>query len=288
MNITITHQNIELTVSTHGAEMQSLKYKNREYIRDTDAYWNRKAPLLFPIVGKLRDLKTYINGSIYHMNQHGFLRDQEFCIESVTDNKVTLSNTYSDETLKMYPFKYKIIVTYMINDCKVDTIFTVQNIDNQKIMFNYGGHPGFNCPLYDNEDFTDYRIVFEEEENFDAPTVMLDNGTLNYDKTIRYEKLKELKLDYKYFEIDAIVIPKIKSHSVKLLNKNNQGLQFDYPGFPTLAIWTKPNAKFICLEPWVGHADSYDSNYQFIEKEDIVQLEKEGKYTICYSISIIE
>ena len=290
MEIKISNEYLELVVSTHGAEKQSLisKQTNINYLRDKDQFWNRKAPLLFPIVGKLRDLKTFINNKEYSMNQHGFLRDQEFEVFSQKENELVLVNSYSEETLKMYPFKYKVYVTYTLKGKQLDTEFKVVNEDYQVIPFNYGGHPGFRVPLYENETFEDYKIVFEKEENFDAPTVMLDSGTLNFVDTIKYENVKELQLNYKYFEIDAIVNPKIKSQSVKLVNKDNKGIKFDFNGFPSLAIWTKPNAPFVCLEPWIGYADHHDSNYQFIEKDNMQFLNPECEFKVTYSITILE
>jgi len=290
MNYTISNEYLELTVSSKGAEKQSLVSKETgiSYLRDIDEYWNRHAPLLFPIVGKLRDLKTIINNKQYSMNQHGFVRDQEFELFSQKENEIVLVNSYNEETLKMYPFKYKVYVTYTLNGKQLDTEFKVVNEDYQVIPFNYGGHPGFKIPLYENETFEDYKIVFEEEENFDAPTVMLENGTLNFIDTIKYEKLKELQLDYKYFEIDAIVNPKVKSQSVKLVNKDNKGIKFDFKGFPSLAIWTKPNAPFVCLEPWIGYADHHDSNYHFIEKDNMQFLNPEEEFKVTYSITVLE
>ena len=290
MEFKISNEYLELVVSSKGAEKQSLisKQTNINYLRDVDGFWNRKAPLLFPIVGKLRDLKTFINNKEYSMNQHGFVRDQEFELYSQTENKLVLVNSYSEETLKMYPFKYKVYVTYTLNGKQLDTEFKVVNEDYQVIPFNYGGHPGFRVPLYENETFEDYKIVFEKEENFDAPTVMLENGTLNFVNTVKYEKVKELQLNYKYFEIDAIVNPKIKSQSVKLVNKDNKGIKFDFIGFPSLAIWTKPNAPFVCLEPWIGYADHHDSNYQFIEKDNMQFLNPECEAKATYSITVLE
>lgn len=289
MNYSIKNENLELVVSSHGAEMQSLISKEGiSYARDIDQYWNRHAPLLFPIVGKLRDLKTFINGTEYHMNQHGFLRDQEFEVYEQKEDEITFINRYSDETLSMYPFKYCVYVTYKIHNKTVDTIFKVVNDDTKEMIFNYGGHPGFRCPLYNGEKFEDYKIVFEEEENFDAPTVVLENGTLNYDNTIAYRNVKELPLDYKYFEIDAICIPDIKSKSVKLVNKENKGIKFDFQDFPMLAIWTKPNAPFVCLEPWIGHADMYNSNYEFKEKRYLIHLESHNTFKATYSITILD
>lgn len=290
MEFKISNEYLELTVSSHGAEKQTLvsKQTNISYLRDIDQYWNRRAPLLFPIVGKLRDLKTFINNKEYSMNQHGFLRDQEFELYSQTENELVLVNKFNEETLKKYPFEYQVFVKYTLVEKTVYTEFIVQNLDYQVIPFNYGGHPGFKVPLYENETFNDYKVVFEKTENFDAPTVKLDNGTLDFVNTISYKNINEINLDYKYFEIDAIVIPNVKSQSVKLVNKENKGIKFDFLGFPSLAIWTKPNAPFVCLEPWIGYADHHDSNYQFIEKDNMQFLNPEEKFSVTYAITILD
>lgn len=290
MEFKISNEYLELTVSSHGAEKQTLvsKKTNISYLRDIDQYWNRRAPFLFPIVGKLRDLKTFINNKEYSMNQHGFLRDQEFELYSQTENELVLVNKFNEETLKKYPFEYQVFVKYTLVEKTVYTEFIVQNLDYQVIPFNYGGHPGFKVPLYENETFNDYKVVFEKTENFDAPTVKLDNGTLDFVNTISYKNINEINLDYKYFEIDAIVIPNVKSQSVKLVNKENKGIKFDFLGFPSLAIWTKPNAPFVCLEPWIGYADHHDSNYQFIEKDNMQFLNPEEKFSVTYAITILD
>lgn len=289
MEFKIKNEFLELTVSSHGAEKQSLVSKEGlNYLRDVDQFWGRKAPLLFPIVGKLRDLKTFINNKEYHMNQHGFLRDQEFELFSQTENELILINKFNNETLKMFPFEYKILVKYTLIGKTLDTTIIVENEDYQVIPFNYGGHPGFRCPLYENETFEDYTVKFEQEENFDAPLVVLENGTLDFDHTVSYKNIKDLQLDYKYFETDAIVIPNVKSQSVKLVNKEQKGVKFDFKGFPSLAIWTRPNAPFVCLEPWIGYADKYNSNYQFIEKDNIIFLNPNEKFEATYSITILD
>ena len=290
MEIKISNEYLELVVSTHGAEKQSLisKQTNINYLRDKDQFWNRKAPLLFPIVGKLRDLKTFINNKEYSMNQHGFLRDQEFEVFSQKENELVLVNSYNEETLKMYPFKYKVYVTYTLKGKQLDTEFKVVNEDYQVIPFNYGGHPGFRVPLYENETFEDYSVKFEKEENFNAPTVDMTSGTLNFKDTISYKNINEINLNYKYFEIDAIVIPEVKSQSVKLVNKDNKGVKFDFLGFPSLAIWTKPNAPFVCLEPWIGYNDRHNSNKDFLTKDNLIILKSLESYKVDYTIKIVE
>ena len=290
MEFKISNKYLELTVSSHGAEKQSIisKETNISYLRDVDKYWNRKAPLLFPIVGKLRDLKTFINNKEYSMNQHGFIRDQEFELYSQTETELVLVNKFNEETLKKYPFEYQVFVKYTLVEKSVYTEFIVKNLDYQVIPFNYGGHPGFKLPLYENETFEDYSVKFEKEENFDAPTVDMTTGTLNFKDTISYKNINEINLNYKYFEIDAIVIPEVKSQSVKLVNKDNKGVKFDFLGFPSLAIWTKPNAPFVCLEPWIGYADHNDSNYQFIEKDNMQFLNPGETFSATYVITVLE
>lgn len=290
MEFKISNKYLELTVSSHGAEKQSIisKETNISYLRDVDKYWNRKAPLLFPIVGKLRDLKTFINNKEYSMNQHGFIRDQEFELYSQTETELVLVNKFNEETLKKYPFEYQVFVKYTLVEKSVYTEFIVKNLDYQVIPFNYGGHPGFKLPLYENETFEDYSVKFEKEENFNAPTVDMTTGTLNFKDTISYKNINEINLNYKYFEIDAIVIPEVKSQSVKLVNKDNKGVKFDFLGFPSLAIWTKPNAPFVCLEPWIGYADHSDSNYQFIEKDNMQFLNPGETFSATYVITVLE
>lgn len=289
MEFSIKNEFLELCVLSHGAEKKSLiSNEGINYLRDKDEFWNRRAPLLFPIVGKLRDLKTFINNKEYHMNQHGFLRDQEFELYEKKDNEITLVNKYNEDTLKMFPFEYKVYVTYTLKGKSLDTCVKVVNEDWQVIPFNYGGHPGFRCPLYAGECFEDYSVKFEKTENFDAPLVVLENGTLDFDNTVPYRNIDEIKLDYKYFETDAIVIPSVKSKSVKLVNKEGKGIKFDFKDFPSLAIWTKPNAPFVCLEPWIGYADKYNSNYQFIEKDNIIFLNPGEEFSATYSITILD
>ncbi len=289
MEYTIQNEELTLTISSHGAEKQKLVSKNGiNYLRTKDEYWDRIAPFLFPIVGKLRDLKTFIHQKEYHMNQHGFLRDQEFQVLHHGKDKIELIQTSTEETKALYPFDYEVHITYELKGKTLITTFSVTNLSKEEMPFNFGGHPGFRCPLYPNETFEDYAIEFEQEENFDAPTVVLENGTLNYHETIPYRHLKRLPLKWSYFEIDAIIHPTIQSKWVKLVNKEHKGILFSYPDFPMLAIWTRPNAPFVCLEPWFGHADTCDSDYDFLKKRNLIFLSPNETFKTHYDITILD
>lgn len=288
MNYIIKNQFLELTVSSVGAEKKALKTSSANYLKDVNDFWDRTAPFLFPNVGSLRDGYTIINNQEYHLSQHGFLRDQEFEVLQHHDDEISLVNVYNENTLQKYPFKYKVIVTYTLKDKTLDTQVSIYNEDDKEMPFNFGGHPGFKCPIYDGEQFSDYRIVFEKPESFTSPKVE-KNATLNFTVTgSKFSKLHELRLNYDYFKNDAIVIPRIKSKSVMLLNHKNKGIKFEFGDFISLGIWTKPNAPFICLEPWIGYADRHDSDHEFIKKDNIIILPSLAVHTVKYKITIID
>lgn len=287
----IQNKYLKAEVSTHGAELKGLKdiNTNVDYIWSSDPkFWGRSAPFLFPVVGTLKDKKTIFNGKIYDMKQHGLLRDQEFSLVDEKEDEITLVNEYNEETLKMYPFKYKAYVTYKLVGKVLQTKVEIVNLGNEIMPFTFGGHPAFMCPMFKNESFTDYSIHFEEKETFKSPKVM-PNATLNFDEPVfERENLEVLNLDKSLFDIDTIIITNVKSKSVKLLNKNNKGIKFSYPGFKTLGIWTPYNeAPFVCLEPWNGYNDRYDSNGDFLTKDDVMTLEKNQNYIATYDIEII-
>jgi galactose mutarotase-like enzyme len=292
MDYTIKNEYLTATFRSLGAELISLKSNaGIEYIWQRDPkYWGRCAPVLFPIVGNLRDKKTIINGQFYNMSQHGFLRDQEFDVLLQKDGEISFVNTFTNETLKMYPFKYKSIITYTLKDKVLRTHYTIINENNEEMPFNIGGHPAFNCPIYPGESFSDYAVYFAKPETFVSPKVEA-NGTLNFDVPGRtYDNLKKLPLDYSLFDIDTIVIPRVKSKTVRLFNKENKGIIFSFLKFISFAMWTPygKDAPFICLEPWIGYADRSDSDYLFVKKDNIITLKSLGEFTAYYDIEIAE
>ncbi|MGI6710329.1 MAG: aldose 1-epimerase family protein [Bacilli bacterium] len=287
----IENKYLKARIAVKGAELKSLIYNDKEYIwPGQDGIWNRSAPLLFPIVGSLKDKTTYINSKPYSMSQHGFLRDQKFSLLKCKKNEIKLVNLYDDNTLKMYPFKYKAVVTYKLFGKKIRTQIEIFNLDMEELPFNIGGHPGITCPIYKNETFEDYSIIFQKKETFNAPSVN-EKSLLDFDKVYcSYENLKKLPLKYSYFDIDAIIIPEVKSSKVKLFNKSNKGIEFNFPKFKSLALWTAPKkeANYICLEPWIGYADKANTKQKFIEKDNIIKLKQAQKFKIYYDIKIVD
>lgn len=286
----VKKNNISFKVNELGAELKSLVCDGKEYIWYSDPkFWKRSAPFLFPIVGSMKGHKTIINGKEYTLTQHGFLRDQDFNVVLEEEGKLVLENQYNEETLSKYPFKYKAKVTYEVIDESLKTSVEITNLGEEVMPFNIGGHPAFNCPLYDAETFEDYKVVFEKEETFGSPEVV-EGGLLNFDNPVySLENAKEIALKKDLFTIDTILIPKVKSKSVKLLNKEGKGIEFSYPKFSTLAIWTPYNeAPFVCLEPWIGYNDKHDTNGEYLTKDDLVKLNSNESYEVSYTIKILK
>ena len=286
----VKKNNISFKVNELGAELKSLVCDGKEYIWYSDPkFWKRSAPFLFPIVGSMKGHKTIINGKEYTLTQHGFLRDQDFNVVLEEEGKLVLENQYNEVTLSKYPFKYKAKVTYEVIDESLKTSVEITNLGEEVMPFNIGGHPAFNCPLFDGETFEDYKVVFEKEETFGSPEVV-EGGLLNFDNPVySLENAKEIALKKDLFTIDTILIPKVKSKSVKLLNKEGKGIEFSYPKFSTLAIWTPYNeAPFVCLEPWIGYNDKHDTNGEYLTKDDLVKLNPNESYEVSYTIKILK
>lgn len=288
---TLKNEYLNIEVSEYGAELKKLESsKGVNYIWCSDPkYWSYSAPILWPVVGTLRDKETYFNGVLYKHRQHGILRNQDFKLVSKSEAELCFENEYSSDTLKEYPFKYKARISYKIDGKKVYTNIEIENLDDKDMPFNIGGHPAFNCPIYDGEKFSDYVVEFSEEESFDSPHIM-PNATLDFSRVdARYRGLTTLNLTKNMFFLDTIINTNVKSKSVKLLNPKGLGIKFSFDGFKTLAIWTPFNdAPFVCLEPWNGYNDLVDSDKDFLKKADLIILKPNEKYKVGYIMEVID
>lgn len=275
MRITIKSSQATATIDTLGAELKSFQDSSGlEYIWSGDPqYWRGTSPLLFPMVGNLRDGKTIIHGQEYSIPKHGFVRDKEFQVIDSSENSVTFSYQDNPETLEMYPYHFELRLTYTIVDSSLTLGYEVINKDNKVMYYHIGGHPGFNCPLLDDEQFSDYILRFEKKETIASPIYDLNN--LHFDPDNCNYHLKdsdELSLDYSLFNQDAVVLDHLESRKVSLLNPTTgKGIMVDFNTFSTIAFWTPMNdtAPFLCIEPWNGSAIYKDEDNDFAHKRDI-------------------
>lgn len=262
----IENKYYKINYNLHGGEMNSLIFRDNEFMHQHDEFWNGTSPLLFPIVGRLNNNETLILDKKYQMNGHGFLRNSVFNLEKKGNDFVTLNYKYNDETLKMYPYKFNFNVTYKLENDYVIQKYEITNLDDKVMPFNFGTHPAFN--IFD--DIIKHRITFEKEENFTSPVVVEDKKILNFSKGNNFKNVKKLDLNNDLFLDDAVIINNVKSKKVVLEGPRFM-IYYEFSDFESFAVWTKVNSKFICLEAWQGYADEIDTKC-FLDKKQLINL----------------
>ena len=264
----LSNNRINATFSTKGAELISVLKDGKEKIWIGDpAVWGCHAPLLFPICGGLRDDKYVYNGKDYTLQKHGYARFVEFEVESHSDNSIVFLHKFNKETLKNFPFEYELRVIYTLNGSEIKVGYNVKNLADSDMYFSVGGHEGYYCP----EGIEEYSVIFDKPEILDSS--ILNGNLLEYNTINVGENTCELPLKYEFFAVDALVFLNLKSRKVSLKNrKTGEEVGLEFEGHDFFLLWTKPGAKYICLEPWCGCQDFVDSDYDFKNKKGIIKL----------------
>ena len=283
----------QMITSRLGGELLSYKLDGVEKIHQgqecIDAYgkvyWKRHFPVLFPIVGKLKQNRTIINGRTYEMSQHGFARDMEFEPITKLDNFHSYVLRSNPSTMVKYPFEFSLYITYRTDGNKLTTIYKVVNDGDNNMPFGIGGHPAFKIDMEDllNEE---YYLEFDQDEDKIHFLYLVDGlvGT-EYAKNIMIDK-RRIKITKDTFNNDAVIMKGITSNKISLKRRrgNKTLLTMDFEGFPYLGVWSKPGAPFLCIEPWYSTADAVKTTGVFAQKSDILVLapkkEFECKFTV--------
>ena len=286
--VVLENEFLKVVLSSKGAELTSLvdKSTHTEYIWQADEQiWNYHAPNLFPIVGGLNNSILYVNGETYPMSRHGFARTSVFRrLESAPDH-AKFSLDYNDETLKAYPFKFEFQVVYHLSGRSLKVVYKVINKDQKDIYFSLGAHPAFNVPLVEGEAYEDYYFQFETAE--DLSTHLLSASGLLTGATEKVFTGDKLQLTKDMFNKDALIFKDIKSRSIILTNgAGTRHVKVDFPHFIQLGLWSKPGAPFVCIEPWLGHAD-YEGDSRDISQKDAIQHVEHGHvFEADFTISV--
>lgn len=277
MLISIKNENVSAAVETLGAELVSFKNNDGfEHIWQGDPkYWGGHAPVLFPIVGALRNNKAKIKGEWYEMGRHGFARRREFTVAEQREDAVVLELTADEETKKLYPFDFRFTVSYILTGSSITTEFKVENTGDEPMPYSVGGHPGFNLPIEAGETFEDYDIVFEKPETQKCPAIHPTECLIDYDKII-FEMDDEdvIPLEHSLFYNDALVFSDLNSETITLKSrKSGRGVMMEFSGFPLFGIWSAANdGPYVALEPWTGCATAFNESDEFTEKRGMRTL----------------
>lgn len=273
--ITIENDVLRVLIDPKGAELKSIFQKTfqLEYLWNGDpAVWGKHSPVLFPIVGTLKEDKYQYNGAEYTMGRHGFAREKTFELEASKKNSAVFLLKEDAETLRIYPFPFEFRVIYEIRNAQVNVTYEVTNSGTGDLLFSVGGHPAFALPISADTQYNDYYLEFEKEEHA-ARWPISAEGLIENNSVPVLESTRFLPISKELFQKDALVFKNLDSSEVSIRSdKTEHGIWFDFADFPYLGIWAAKGADFICIEPWCGIADSVNSTQQLSAKEGINTL----------------
>ncbi len=287
--IKIENEALIVEISTFGAEIQSINSKDgRQWLWNGDeAWWNGRAPLLFPIVGGSLNDTVSINGNDYTLQRHGFTRKSEFKLVEKTETSCVFELEWTDATLSVYPFKFTLRATYILEGAKLTNSLEVINQDDQDMPFGVGFHPAFNWPLPGASADEPHFITLE---NGAEPQMMRLNETSLFAEALLPSPFKDgkVQLDHSQYEDDAMVFPAGAGSKLSYGTQAGAKLHFEFENLPNLALWQKPGAPYICIEPWHGMAGVDGKGTDIMDRPSTFVLQAGQSQSFQYSVLISE
>jgi galactose mutarotase-like enzyme len=279
----------KVAIRNQGGELTSFynKATKVEQLWQAEAsVWPWHAPNLFPIVGGLINNELLVDGTTYSMARHGFNRNRELLLLSADAQSAKFSLPYCEKTLAVYPYKFDFQIHYDLIDDALRITYKVINLDKKPVYFSVGGHPAFNVPFHPNEKYEDYYLEFEIEEKLKTH-LLSANGLFTGETQAVPLQGNKLFLTRELFNNDALVLKNLKSRVVTIKStQHNETLTVEFPHFNYLGIWAKPGADFICIEPWLGCADTEDKQVDISQKEAIQKLHVGHVFEAVFFLSV--
>ena len=269
---------LEVTISTLGAEMISVKYYSKERLWQNDNNtWSGHAPVLFPIAGKI---KVKIDGITYPLLQHGFARRREFEFVSRSDNKITFKLSSDEETLKLFPYHFDLYISYEINDSEIKLIYEVKNTGDNTVYYSLGTHTSFSL----DETIDNYNVIFDSDK--ELINHLNDRDPSLTGDTIKMSDEGILDLSTEYIEnAKTVIFKNLKSTCATLIHKSGRKIaSIEYDGFPYILFWHPLDSKMVCMEPWHNILDYKDDDREFKDKDGIIKLEKNESKVLSQTI----
>lgn len=281
----IENDYLKIGVKQFGGELTSVKSKNTgtEYLWQGDAdVWKGQSPVLFPIIGRLLEDKYTFNGKEYTMAKHGFARLLEWEHIETTENSLKFLLSDSEETIKIYPFRFELYITFTLDKNRVTVSHDVINKNDSDMYFSIGAHPAFNCNIGDT-------LTFEHNENLDTYKIDLEKSLLLPERYTVLKDSRDLVITKDIFNEDALIFSDVKSENIILHSDlHSRSVKFNTGASPYLGIWAKPGAPYVCIEPWFGINDSYEKKNDFSQKTGIMKLPQDSSFNFTWYAEINE
>lgn len=292
---TISAGGLSAKVDAHGAQLSSLTLDGREYLWQADPrWWGKHAPILFPIVGSIRDDEASSAAGTCHLGRHGLARDYDHELVENTGSTVTYRLDSTDETLAKYPYPFRLEMTYALEGpATLAQTFSVTNTGTREMPFFLGGHPAFNVPVVPGERFEDYELRFTRPWTESSP-VIADGGLLDYESlTPLFEDADRLALAHGLFAKDAIVLTGVPDDTLEMVGPSGHGVRVDFAGFDHVGVWSAEPAKdgaecpFVAIEPWCGTATRTDEDDVLEHKQNLLVAHPGETITRTFRVTLL-
>lgn len=287
--IELRNEVLTVMVAEQGAELQSIKDANgREYLWQAGAQWPRRSPILFPIVCSVENDTYYVDGVAYHLPRHGFARDTAFTLVSQSETKVTLALHESEETLKVYPFRFNLAVSYRLEGRELHVIWHVENTDRRDIHFQIGGHPAFNVPGMKPGAPLRGTIKLDNEGQLKGLRSHIDGSVELTEIAMDDVEAGYIEFDDAFFSHDSVKFHDSQTHEAALLDTDGTPAVTVSYKCPIIAFWSpyQKQAPFVCIEPWYGLGDPRGYQGEFKDKPYMNHLQPGASFMSKYSIRI--
>lgn len=281
--VTLQNKELTVTIADLGAELQSIKAADgTEYLWNGDAaFWAKRAPVLFPICGALKNNEYCYNGVTYTLQKHGYARLETFEVERATDTEAVFLLRADDKSREQYPFDYELRIGYRLVGKTVEIAYDVKNPSEKPLYMSIGSHEAYVCP----EGIEQYEVVFAEPETlYTTPDPINSNDT-----QLVIENSNVLPLREEDYAIDALIFRNgTRSDSLTLRHKESgRGVEIRYEGFDHLLFWQPYKAPFICVEPWCGYPDTPEHDGDITKKVGIQKVEGGDTFHRVHSITVL-
>lgn len=277
----IENERFRLGAVPTGAELRSFTDKrggDYEYLWQGGEVWNGCSPLLFPVVGKLKDDTYTLNGTPWQLEKHGFARKTDFAVEAHTAESITFVMTDSEATRRSYPFAFALRVCFALTESGFTMTHRVKNTGGEPMYFSLGAHPGFQCAMGDVlvMDTPETAAAYKLDENFLRGAVQQPV----------FEESRELVITPELFEKDALIFDGLRSCGCTLRRAAGRDVHVDFGGAPCLGVWAKPAAPYVCIEPWYGIDDAWNAGGELAEKYRIQSLAAGDEFVFTVTVAV--
>ena len=290
MLTTIQSKDLTVRISDHGAELQSIRSSDgTEYLWQGDpAYWTGRAPNIFPYVARLTEGKFLYQGKTYGFGNHGLVRYADLKITETGPDCVCFTLESDERTLRQYPFPFRYTMRYQVLGKRLCMQTAVANTGSSRMYFAVGGHPGFNVPLEEGLDFSDYYLEFDEPSE-PYRILLADSGaiTTGQERCLLTDG-RRISLEHRLFDHDAIVLHHMAKTVTLKSDRGRRSVTVSYPDFRYVGFWHKPktDAPYLCIEPWTSLPSRDGIVERLALQSDLLYLDPGRQYQTSWWIEV--